>query len=56
MNGEPDPQIDTHIDALPAAKDHLNVFVYDGGITPDPDGITAGVHPFGGGRRSNPRN
>lgn len=29
--------------ALLAAKDHVNVFVYDGGIVPDPDGlITAG--------------
>jgi hypothetical protein len=29
--------------AFLAAKDHVNVFVYDGGIVPDPDGlITAG--------------
>src|SRR6186997_3094797 len=29
--------------ALLAAKDHVNVFVYDGGIVPDPDNlITAG--------------
>jgi len=32
-----------HICALQAAKDHVNVFLYDGGIVPDPDGIiTAG--------------
>ena len=30
--------------ALLAAKDHVNVFLYDGGIVPDPDGIvTAGT-------------
>ncbi|MGA9344100.1 MAG: DUF1801 domain-containing protein [Nocardioidaceae bacterium] len=29
--------------ALLAAKDHVNVFMYDGAIVPDPDGtITAG--------------
>jgi hypothetical protein len=32
-----------NICAFLAAKDHVNVFVYDGGIVPDPDGlITAG--------------
>jgi hypothetical protein len=25
--------------ALLAAKDHVNLFVYDGGIVPDPEGI-----------------
>ncbi|MFF4989059.1 DUF1801 domain-containing protein [Streptosporangium saharense] len=31
--------------ALLAAKDHVNVFLYDGGIVPDPEGIiTAGHH------------
>jgi hypothetical protein len=30
--------------ALLAAKDHVNVFVYDGGIVPDPDGIITGGH------------
>jgi hypothetical protein len=30
--------------ALLAAKDHVNVFVYDGGMVPDPDGIiTSGL-------------
>jgi hypothetical protein len=28
--------------ALLAAKDHLNVFLYDGGIVPDPHGIITG--------------
>jgi hypothetical protein len=31
--------------ALLSAKDHVNVFLYDGGIVPDPEGIiTAGHH------------
>ncbi|NUO98518.1 MAG: DUF1801 domain-containing protein [Nonomuraea sp.] len=31
--------------ALLAAKDHVNVFLYDGAIVPDPEGIiTAGHH------------
>ena len=30
--------------ALLAAKDHVNVFLYDGGIVPDPEGIITGVH------------
>jgi hypothetical protein len=28
--------------ALLATKDHVNVFLYDGGIVPDPDGIITG--------------
>jgi hypothetical protein len=37
--------LDGNICALLAAKDHVNVFVYDGGITSDPAGIiTAGHH------------
>ena len=32
-----------NICALLAAKDHINLFLYDGGIVPDPEGIiTAG--------------
>jgi hypothetical protein len=32
-----------NVAAFLAARDHVNVFVYDGGIVPDPDGlITAG--------------
>src|SRR6266545_533986 len=30
--------------ALLAAKDHVNVFMYDGGIVADPDGIITGGH------------
>ena len=30
--------------ALLAAKDHVNVFLYDGGIVPDPRGIITGGH------------
>jgi hypothetical protein len=30
--------------ALLAAKDHVNIFLYDGGIIPDPDGIITGGH------------
>jgi len=30
--------------ALLAAKDHVNVFLYGGGIVPDPDGIITGGH------------
>ena len=34
-----------NICALLAAKNHVNVFLYDGGIVPDPEGIvTAGHH------------
>lgn len=35
--------LDGNVAAFLAARDHVNVFVYDGGIVPDPDGlITAG--------------
>src|SRR5260370_6009300 len=35
--------LDGNICALLAAKDHVNVFLYDGAIVPDPEGIiTAG--------------
>ncbi len=30
--------------ALLAAKDHVNVFLYDGAIVPDPQGIITGGH------------
>jgi hypothetical protein len=37
--------LDGNICALLAARDHVNVFLYDGGIVPDPEGIiTAGHH------------
>jgi len=34
--------LDGNICALVAARDHVNVFLYDGGIVPDPDGIITG--------------
>ena len=30
--------------ALLATRDHVNVFLYDGAIVPDPDGIITGGH------------
>ncbi|MFI9814452.1 DUF1801 domain-containing protein [Saccharothrix variisporea] len=30
--------------ALQATKDHVNVFLYDGGLAPDPDGIITAGH------------
>lgn len=33
-----------NVAALLAAKDHVNVFLYDGAIVPDPDGIITGGH------------
>ncbi|MCU1574211.1 MAG: hypothetical protein JWO93_2293 [Micrococcaceae bacterium] len=33
-----------NICALLAAKDHVNVFLYDGAIVPDPDGVITGGH------------
>jgi len=36
--------------ALLAAKDHVNVFLYDGGIVPDPEGIITGGHDNQTGR------
>ena len=30
--------------ALLAAKDHVTVFLYDGGLTPDPEGVIDGGH------------
>ena len=33
-----------NICALLAAKDHVNVFVYDGAIVPDPEGIITAGH------------
>ena len=33
-----------NICALLAARDHVNVFLYDGGIVPDPAGIITGGH------------
>ncbi|MEC5191772.1 MULTISPECIES: DUF1801 domain-containing protein [unclassified Arthrobacter] len=36
--------LDGNICALLAAKDHVNVFLYDGGIVPDPDHIITAGH------------
>ncbi len=36
--------LEGNICALLAAKDHVNVFMYDGGIVPDPDGIITAGH------------
>jgi len=33
-----------NVSALLATKDHVNVFLYDGGIVPDPEGIITGGH------------
>lgn len=33
-----------NICALQAAKDHINIFLYDGAIVPDPEGIITGGH------------
>jgi hypothetical protein len=33
-----------NICALLAAKDHVNVFLYDGAIVPDPEGVITGGH------------
>jgi len=36
--------LDGNVCALRAAKDHINVFLYDGAIVPDPDGIITAGH------------
>src|SRR5215218_9734876 len=42
--------LEGNICALFAAKDHVNVFLYDGGIVPDPEGIITGGHDNKTGR------
>jgi hypothetical protein len=39
-----------NICALLAAKDHVNVFLYDGGLVPDPEGLVTGGHENKTGR------
>jgi hypothetical protein len=39
-----------NICALFGAKDHINVFLYDGAIVPDPEGIITGGHDNKTGR------
>ena len=36
--------LDGNVVALLAAKDHITVFLYDGGLAPDPEGIITGGH------------
>jgi hypothetical protein len=36
--------LEGNVCALLAAKDHVNLFLYDGGIVPDPEGIITGGH------------
>jgi hypothetical protein len=36
--------LEGNVCALLAAKNHVNVFLYDGGIVPDPEGIITGGH------------
>jgi hypothetical protein len=36
--------LEGNVCALLAARDHVNVFLYDGGIVPDPEGIVTGGH------------
>ena len=43
--------LDGNICALLATKDHVNVFLYDGGIVPDPEGIITAGHDNKTGRQ-----
>ena len=36
--------LEGNVCAFQAAKDHINVFLYDGAIVPDPEGIITGGH------------
>src|ERR1700736_5379533 len=42
--------LEGNICALLAAKDHVNVFLYDGAIVPDPEGIITAGHQNKTGR------
>jgi hypothetical protein len=42
--GQPYFVLEGNICALLATKDHVNVFLYDGAIVPDPEGIITGGH------------
>lgn len=42
--------LEGNICALLATKDHVNVFLYDGAIVPDPEGIITGGHQNSTGR------
>jgi hypothetical protein len=39
-----------NVAALLAARDHVTVFLYDGGLTPDPAGVITGGHGNESGR------
>ena len=43
-NVQPYFVLEGNICALLATRDHVNVFLYDGAIVPDPDGIITGGH------------
>lgn len=36
--------LDGNVAALLSAKDHVTVFLYDGGLAPDPEGVITGGH------------
>jgi hypothetical protein len=36
--------LDGNVCALLAARDHVNLFLYDGGIVPDPESVITGGH------------
>ncbi len=42
--------LEGNVAALLAARDHVTVFLYDGGLAPDPDGIITGGHRNATGR------
>lgn len=42
--------LEGNVAAFLAAKDHVNVFVYDGGIVPDPHGLVTAGHENKTGR------
>ena len=44
FRGRPYFVLEGNVCALLAAKDHVNVFLYDGAIVPDPEGIVTGGH------------
>jgi hypothetical protein len=42
--GQPYFVLQGNVCALLAAKDPINIFLYDGGLVPDPEGIITGGH------------
>ena len=42
--------VEGNVAAFLSAKDHLTVFLYDGGLAPDPEGIITGGHDNKTGR------